>query len=629
MEFEKKKTLLNKLKKQSSRSKYSKSSNLEAQSLQERKNQKVNVLEELTKIERIKQSKYRTSNQNNNDKIFRSIKLPNNFNINLKKSTVININENEEKLKLNYKTSLYEKLILCCESKISKEVRKKKLITANFIQRKHSINVELETKHQSLMIYPDSIFRKIWDPLIFFSLLYTAIFLPYSICFLDTSTSNVNGLLETIIDFLFLLDVVVNFFSAYLDEIEIIIDDREKIFIHYFYGYFFIDLLGGLPIQLILSSVEESHDRLNDVGGIARVYKLFRLIRLIKMIRVKKYDKIINYIFSQLDLNVSLGKILFIVLITFLLVHISSCLFYFLTKVEDFNASWLYLNDLYDYPDLELYLTCVYWSMYTIFTIGFGDIKPASNIEKIFAIIWIIYGALFYSYTFGNLKTIISNYDKRDLIINEKIKKIEDFSEKLNISRELTYKIKSFYSHKFQNNLIYDNDKLLNELSDELINKIIRRVYKELLNDNSIFRNSPNKFINEFILCLKPLFLKLPNMVLYEIGKFTEEVYFVSHGKIGFYTENQEKLLVYSKGTYFGEVEVFFDEPRYFNAISQEPVELLFMNKFDFLRILMKFPKMFEMEIYKAYKRREFYLKRMFDLRKKQCEIKGIQLKNM
>ena len=472
-----------------------------------------------------------------------------------------------------------------------------------FSNTKTKINIQNETQ-VTWMLYPDHTFRHIWDFLVFFLLMYTAVILPYTVCFIETNPTKGIGLVETIIDFFFLLDVILNFFFAYLNEFGIIIDDRRQIIVNYLCGYFTVDFLGCIPIQLLLS-ISSTHNKLE----LARIYKILRLFRLIKMVRVKKYDRILSHFVSYFNLNLSLSKIIFMILITFLLVHISSCIWYFLNKVEDFETSWIFTNNLQDKDDFEIYLVAFYWSSYTLFTIGFGDIKPSSNLEKIWCIIWIVYGALFYSYTFGNLKTIIESYDKKQLVINSKLKKIEDFSEKLKVSMELTGRIKSFYEHKFTNNLIYDNDNIIPELSETLINKIIKSVFKELIRNYDIFKDAPTKFVNDFILNLKPLYLREKGMVLYEYGKFTEEVYYNLKGKISFFSEEHKEVLLYSCFTYFGEVEVFFDEPRYFHAVTTEPCEMLFISKENYLTILMRFPKIFELEIYKAYKRREFYLK--------------------
>lgn len=480
-------------------------------------------------------------------------------------------------------------------------------------------------QNSNFIIYPDETFKKFWDFIIFFLLMYTAVILPYTVCFVESEIFSAIGIAETVIDFLFLVDLILNFFSAYLNELGMIVDDHKEIVTNYISGYFIFDFLSSIPIQLIINYAQSSIN--NRKFGLARFYKILRLTRLIKMFRVKKYDRILTYFFSHFNLNISYSKIIFMFIMTFLIVHITSCFWFFLNKIEDYNHGWIFNNNFQDKSDFELYLISFYWSCYTLFTIGFGDIKPSSTVEKIVVIMWIVYGAFFYSYTFGNLKTIIQSFDRKQVIINSKLKKIEDFSEKLNVSLSLTERIKSFFSHKFQKNLLYDNDNLLLELSDKLINKIIKTVFYEIIKNYDILKDTPIRFVNEFILNLKPLFIKEANSTLYEYGKFTEEVYYNICGKISFFSEDKSLVLIYSCFTYFGEVEVLFDEPRLFHAITRESCEMLFISKQNYISILLKYPKIFEMEIYKAYKRREFYFKRISYLRKRNPTISPVKKK--
>jgi hypothetical protein len=71
------------------------------------------------------------------------------------------------------------------------------------------------------------------------------------------------------------------------------------------------------------------------------------------------------------------------------------------------------------YSSFNLYITSFYWAITTICTVGYGDVKGISDLEKIFNIIWIFVGVAFYSYTVGTLNSIISaNNRKKSLISN-------------------------------------------------------------------------------------------------------------------------------------------------------------------------------------------------------------------
>jgi hypothetical protein len=60
------------------------------------------------------------------------------------------------------------------------------------------------------------------------------------------------------IDLLFFLDIIVNFFSAYIDETFQVIDDRKTIACNYFKGWFSIDLIAIIPFDVFLEVLVEN-----------------------------------------------------------------------------------------------------------------------------------------------------------------------------------------------------------------------------------------------------------------------------------------------------------------------------------------------------------------------------------
>jgi len=49
--------------------------------------------------------------------------------------------------------------------------------------------------------------------------------------------------------------------------------------------------------------------------------------------------------------------------------------------------------------------------------VGYGDIEPGTPIERIIAILWMIVGVGIYSFTIGNLSSLLYTMDRRDTIL--------------------------------------------------------------------------------------------------------------------------------------------------------------------------------------------------------------------
>lgn len=82
-----------------------------------------------------------------------------------------------------------------------------------------------------------------------------------------------------------------------------------------------------------------------------------------------------------------------------LLTHLTGCSWFYLSTLE--NKNWYSKYEINEYNTISKYILSLYWAISTICTVGFGDIVPVNNIEKIFNMIWLTIGVAFYSYSIG------------------------------------------------------------------------------------------------------------------------------------------------------------------------------------------------------------------------------------
>jgi hypothetical protein len=97
----------------------------------------------------------------------------------------------------------------------------------------------------------DSKTRNVWNIIVLNMLLYTAWFVPYRAAFVITSTSEFDafGLLDDFVDFLYILDLFLNFFMAYEDR-DLRIETRLSwIAKNYLKTLFITDLFACIPFE--------------------------------------------------------------------------------------------------------------------------------------------------------------------------------------------------------------------------------------------------------------------------------------------------------------------------------------------------------------------------------------------
>jgi len=88
------------------------------------------------------------------------------------------------------------------------------------------------------------------------------------------------------------------------------------------------------------------------------------------------------------------------------------CFWFLQAKMSDFpDSSWVVSGDfVYTNPGKQ-YIISFYWAFQTLTTVGFGDISGGNEVEQVMAIMWMIFGVGYYSYTIGNMTSMISSFD--------------------------------------------------------------------------------------------------------------------------------------------------------------------------------------------------------------------------
>ena len=110
-------------------------------------------------------------------------------------------------------------------------------------------------------------FKAVWDWLILILVIYTAIFTPYVAAFLLNEQeggwrSKKGGIrnryndpltiIDLTVDIMFIIDILINFRTTYVNKNDEVVSHPGKIAVHYFKGWFLIDVVAAIPFDLLL-----------------------------------------------------------------------------------------------------------------------------------------------------------------------------------------------------------------------------------------------------------------------------------------------------------------------------------------------------------------------------------------
>lgn len=479
-----------------------------------------------------------------------------------------------------------------------------------------SITDKLPEPFPLFIIDPNHKIKLIWNILMSIILLYTAIIMPYTLTFLDYENLGIWGIMDLVLDFIFFIDILINFCSAYIDQDGCLVKDRRTITINYLKSWFILDVVACFPFNFIGNNNNQGSYSTEDYNNffrllkMPRLYRLFRVARLLKMFKHYKNSEILEKIKDFFNIKPGVMKLITLSLSILLCVHLMACFWYYSAKIEGFNPqTWVARSGIYQNDNISLYIVSLYWSITTLCTVGYGDIHAQTNLEKILSMGWMIFSIYFLSFVIGSLSSMLAGMDSRENDLVGKLAIIDEFVKEAKLTKKLKSKIRYALKYSTEKTGFSWEDKLtiFNELPKRLKYEVSMAMHHGAARNISFFSKKDEVVISAIVPFLKPIFVAFNDLV-YSKNQYSEEIYFIVRGKVAyFFGDNNFELTQILKGCYFGDIEVVLQIPRKYSAKASKDSELLIMNKELIAEITQEYPKIWDEIKNFALKKNEIY----------------------
>lgn len=100
------------------------------------------------------------------------------------------------------------------------------------------------------------------------------------------------------------------------------------------------------------------------------------------------------------------------------------------TLEENIFDTWVGARGIVDRGQGYQYFSAFYWAFQTVTTVGYGDFTVQTTTEYILALLWMMIGVNFYSFTIGNVSSIIAAMDSKAAVLNSKLNTLNEYSIK-------------------------------------------------------------------------------------------------------------------------------------------------------------------------------------------------------
>lgn len=326
---------------------------------------------------------------------------------------------------------------------------------------------------------------------------------------------------EELIDIIFLIDMIITFFTAYYHEVNLV-KSPWRICRRYFTTYFVFDVVATLPTLFSYQNED------------VYICKIFRVVRLAHLV---------GPLLSQFDI-LKIDKLLLIrikrftrlIIILIAVIHILACCWVYIGRKQD--GSWIDVhrpNERFG-SNNSIYIAAVYWVVTTLTTVGYGDFKGYTINEYMFQCGVEFLGIGVFALFMDQVSGITENEEDKLEYLDWWLYKLDSTRGEERLPGPLYYSIKRFVeaSIKEDFNMIIEDYDFYYQLKPNLRYELIN----ELFNDPLEGRYQEKGFIADFIVNLYCRVF-IPGQDIVKIGETFEEMYIIKEGGISVITEEE------------------------------------------------------------------------------------------
>lgn len=493
----------------------------------------------------------------------------------------------------------------------NRSLRKTVLVYDSLSDHEDENEVEDSKGRRSISIHPHSIMAYYVKIMITVCLIICLTNLPYRMAFEAIKVNSPISFFWLIIDLMIFIEFISTFFIGFFEEDEIIFSFKYIALNYTMFGSFFMDIVVIIPVSSIIFIIQSNYpcSEVNSSMSYSSAVAFLQNAKWIRMLALFKLWNLIDFILFQIIKLEEYGEqakkliILKVVAFFFLALHIISCFWIFIGfSNREMRSSWIYKSNYDDESEMYIYFSSLYYNMATILSIGYGDIIPVCNNERLYICILMFISTHFYSLIISRLSNVIYEKSKKDEVFFQNQNVLKRILSEYNISKPLEKQLQKSLIF-IKKNYLKDKHNLLDSLPERLKNILYKKIYQNRIGELDFFKGTSNEFIMYCTPKIQLVVLK-KREILVSIGDIFTELYMVNTGILNFYLGsifNNFRINSIGKGHHFGDVNMYLNERSEYTIKSATlSTEIFTLKKSSYSELKINFPDIVESIIKKS-----------------------------
>ena len=415
---------------------------------------------------------------------------------------------------------------------------------------------------------PEKTFRKRWDIAQVFFLVYVALLVPVRTGFGDLNSIELKPFhfawfVDACVDLYFIVDIVVNFRTGYIDADGMIENRPGLIARHYLRTWFIIDFVSCLPVSYVAQAMKDQDQGMGNLdGGQMKAVRILRLLKLTKLLRLSRMKSLIRKYEDYIEGIGSFIKLVSATVVVLFTAHLIACLWHLVGGDEVIRGELVLGWISQEWPQLaghiadgevvptvvsnetlynevafsERYLVAVYWSITTLSTVGFGDVTPNTQNERIFNIFAMIFGCLMFATIIGTVSSVAMGQKLLEEKVTRQLAELREFLQSKGINKPLRIRVRRFMETLYTAKSGFDEAEVLRQLPPPMAQEVLHCLYHDQISAVPMFRSLEDGALSAICMRMRP-FKAMKEDWIYRVGEAGREIYIIIEGAVALRSE--------------------------------------------------------------------------------------------
>ncbi|EAR97190.2 cation channel family protein (macronuclear) [Tetrahymena thermophila SB210] len=462
---------------------------------------------------------------------------------------------------------------------------------ASYMNEKNNL-IEINHKYKLLSdlishkFHPESMFVIIFKLITLIITTLNIIIIPMIITF-NFQSNQIFSTFYTLSLIVFFIRMIIKFKTAIYDKGEIIYSS-SLIIKNYVKDGFILDVISLIGYVL---------------GIYSSYFFLFTFLRVNNI--MKLMDDINNrfYLTEKYQKFWVLTKLFAMII---LMNHFFACFFHYIGNYfqNDPSDTWIKTQGLDSCDWIQRYTEALYFSFITCITIGYGDITPKNDYERLTVIIFSCLSTVCFSYSVNTIGSILQDYqNKYQKYIQMRYNAIK-FMGNRKINKELQMRALKYieYIQTIEEDSPENGLSVVNQMSSQLKFQIFSDFYGKILSQHKYFAlNYSKQTINKLSSRVQEK-LFVPGEVIFEQGEQDMRLFYLIKGECEYYLQNKggnkhsqiQSIAFTNEQNFFGYKGFISGIPREMSCRSTNITHVFYISRDDLISVLKEDPLDYE-----------------------------------